>query len=238
MDRRVRRRSKSGRPVRLALVGLLLLGPFLGPLAGQDQAIAQGQVTSADLLARTLKAWRSHETIFARFSQVQHFIGFEEPLSSTGSLRILRPRYFELRFDPPHRQVQICDGEHVWTYVEESAQVFQNPLTPDAGRVADLLDWALEGSHVLPGVHPDTALGVPASRLDFEPGENLPLRELRIWVRPSGDPEPIGYEAVDTEGNRTRMKLEEVRYGLDWTPADFRFTVPDGVEVIQLGDSP
>lgn len=234
MSSRVHRPSRS-RVWLIPAVALLLLA---GPAIAQPQAHQAEDDAAAQLLAHALETWRSHEMISARFTQVQHFVGFEDPLHSTGRLRILRPRYFELKFDPPHRQLQICDGEWVWTYVEESAQVFKNPLSPDAARGADLLDWALTGSEVLPGVHPDTTLGVPASRLDLQPGMNLPLRELHIWVESNGGGEIVGYEAVDTEGNRTRMRLVEVEDSLDWEPSDFRFSPPNGVEVIELGASP
>jgi outer membrane lipoprotein-sorting protein len=193
---------------------------------------------AARLLDRALEHWRSCATISVRFTQVQHFVGFDEPLHSTGRLRILRPLYFELKFDPPHRQLQVCDGEWIWTYVEDSAQVFKSPIAPDAGRGADLLDWALAGSKVRPGIHPDTTLGLPAQRIDLQPGPNLPLRELRIWVEGERNAELLGYEAVDTEGNRTRMKLLEVKGSPSLEPDDFRFSPPDGVEVIELGASP
>jgi outer membrane lipoprotein-sorting protein len=235
MSSRVRRLSRACFGIGLAAALLLPATPALPQPSPTDGA---GDDGAARLLDRALEAWRSHETISARFTQVQHFVGFDEPLDSTGRLRILRPLYFELKFDPPHRQLQICDGEWVWTYVEEEGQVFKSPLAPDAGRGADLLDWALAGSEVLPGVHPDTTLGVPAYRLDLRPGTNLPLRELHIWVEGGDGGGLIGYEAVDTEGNRTRMRLVEVDVSRDWEPDDFRFSPPEGVEVIEFGGSP
>ena len=229
----VRTLSRSRSWVSLPVALLFLAGPAIA--ASQ---MPGGEADAAtDRLARALESWRSHETISARFTQVQHFVGFEEPLHSKGRLRILRPCYFELKYDPPHRQVQICDGEWVWTYLEDEAQVFKAPLASDGARGADMLDWVLVGSQVLPGVHPDTTLGVPSYRLDLRPGTNLPLRELRIWVDEKPGGEVIGYEAVDTEGNLTRLRLIEVDHHLDWEPNDFRFRPPAGVEVIELGGS-
>ena len=231
MSSRVRRPFRSAVRGRLFLV--LLLPVAL--TAAHPQADAPGDDPAVLLLNGALEQWRSHETISARFAQVQNFAGFDDPLHSTGRLRILRPYYFELKFDPPHRQLQVCDGQWIWTYVEETAQVFKSPLGPDTGRGADLLDWALEGASVLPGVHQDSLLGVPARRIDLQPGQNLPLQELHVWVDARSTPALIGYEAVDTEGNRTRMRLVEVEAAVDLEPSDFQFAPPEGVEVIDLG---
>lgn len=212
-------------------LSLMLVVLLSAPIAVGAEADSEAE----DLLASVLNAWRSHETIEASFEQVQLFAGFDEPLESKGVLRILRPRYFDLQFEPPHNQRQVCDGEWVWTYMEEQEQVFKVAIEPDARRGADLLEWALDGSELIGTVHFDTTLGTPARRIDLKPGSNLPLLELRLWAAPEGEDRLIGYEAVDTEGNRTRMMLVEVSHGLDLKPEDFRFTVPEDVEVIDFG---
>ena len=52
------------------------------------------------------------------------------------------------------------------------------------------------------------------------------LTELRLWLEPDGDPELLGYESVDTEGNRTTLHLIDVDYGRKLTPEQFQFEVP------------
>ncbi|MBD3163068.1 MAG: hypothetical protein GF346_11640 [Candidatus Eisenbacteria bacterium] len=218
--------ARKGRPRtgRLAVgIGLFLLA---GTSAGGDPAERLGEVR---------EAWRSHETIRAHFDQTQWFAGFEEPLLSSGVLRIQRPRRFELRFDPPHEQRQVCDGTWVWTYDVAQEQVFRAPLGPDAARSADLLDWALEGALPAGAAEADSLADRPAHRLDLVPGENLPLSSLRLWIAPPPETEILGFEAVDTEGNRTRMRFREVRTGVAIDSSAFRFTPPPGVEVIELG---
>jgi outer membrane lipoprotein-sorting protein len=121
----------------------------------------------------------------------------------------------------------------VWTYVEDQKQVIQAPLAPDATRSADLLEWALAGARAM-SVEPDDSLGVPARRVRLAPGAQLPLRALSLWVAPKG-PELLGYEAVDAEGNLTRLRLLDVKGKSGLVPSDFRFTPPSGVEVVVLG---
>lgn len=210
---------------------LLALGLWAGPAGSQPEATAPSE--AARLLDAVRERWSARPALEARFTQVQRFAGFEEPVESTGRLRILRPSYFELRFDPPHRQTQVCDGRWVWTYVEEQKQVIRSPLAPDATRSADLLDWTLAGARAL-SVTPDSSLGLPARSLALQPGEQLPLRALTLWVA-AQSPDLLGYEAIDTEGNRTRMRLLEVRAKGGLAPSDFHFTPPSGVEVVVLG---
>jgi outer membrane lipoprotein-sorting protein len=185
------------------------------------------------LLARMRQTWGSYAALTARFEQRQEFAGFDEPLLSKGKLRLLRPSYFEMTFDPPNRQVQVCDGAFVWTYTEANRQVIKSPLTPEATRSADLLDWTLQGAVALAAV-PDTSFAPGAIRLDLRPGPQLPLDSLCVWVR--GDAATLlGYEATDTDGNRTRLRLIETKSAKGLKPGDFRFRPPAGVEVIDLG---
>jgi outer membrane lipoprotein-sorting protein len=161
------------------------------------------------------------------------FTGFDEPLESRGTLRILRPSRFDILYDPPSRQRQVCDGTYVWTYVPEQKQVVKATLSPEATRGADLLDWALDGA-TLASSTPDDSMGAGGERLGVTPGPQLPLQALTIWMR-RADAELLGYEAVDTEGNRTRMRLVDLRAAKGLKPADFTFQPPPGVEVVEMG---
>ncbi len=227
------RRSASVRKavwvVRLVFVPLLAL-LAIPPASG---AATSAATDGGALLEKVRTVWKGYRSLTARFEQTQQFVGFDEPLLSRGTLKILRPSFFDLRFDPPNRQRQICDGTFVWTYMEDQKQVFKTPLGQDAMRGADLLDWATERA-VVTGVSPDSSLAPGALRIDLQPGPNLPLRELRLWVR-AEDAKLLCYEAVDAEGNRTRMRIVELRPGKGLKPEEFRFVPPRGTEVIELG---
>lgn len=210
--------------LRIALLCSLLILP-----APQARA-----VDGAGLLSRIQEDWTSRESFSAKFVQWQTFSGFDEPLESRGRMRILRPSYFEIVFDPPVKQLQVCDGNAVWTYTESTRQVIKVPLAPEATRGVDLLDWALAGATPVEAVA-DTAFGERCERLRLAPGEHLPLSSLTLWSKSDG--RLLGYEATDTEGNRTRMRFLEIRPVRDLKPADFRYEPPAGVEVIEMGIS-
>lgn len=197
-------------------------------LAGSTATAEDG----TELLAKIQKEWTSRKSLTARFVQWQTFAGFDAPLESRGRMRILRPSYFEIAFEPPNKQLQVCDGTIVWTYTESMKQVIKVPLAPEATRSVDLLEWALSGASPIEAV-PDTAFGGSCKRLLLEPGGHLPLSELTLWARPDG--RLIAYEAVDAEGNRTRMRFLEIKEAHGLKPSDFRFVPPDGVEVVEMG---
>jgi len=195
------------------------------------EVLASGS-DAADIFGRMRRTWESHKALSARFEQRQDFAGFDEPLLSRGRLRILRPSYFEMSFDPPNRQVQVCDGSFVWTYTEANRQVIKSPLAPEATRAADLLDWTLAGATPL-RADADTTFGPGAIRLDLRPGPQIPLQTLSVWVR-GDEASLLGYEATDTDGNRTRVRLLDLKPEKRLKPDDFRFRPPDGVEVIEI----
>jgi outer membrane lipoprotein-sorting protein len=194
---------------------------------------AWGEDAASSPLDRLRDNWQARKSLIAHFSQTQAFAGFDEPVESRGTLRILRPSYFDILYDPPSRQRQVCDGTFVWTYVPEQKQVVKATLSPEATRGADLLDWALEGATLISSA-PDDSMGGGGMCLTLEPGSQLPLQELRIWMR-TADATLLGYEAVDTEGNRTRMRFLDLRPAKGLKPADFAFRPPAGVEVVEMG---
>lgn len=207
----------------LALAVLLALGPCPARAEAADPDL---------LLSRVRQTWELRKNLRARIAQEQRFAGFDEPVLSTGTLKILRPRYFDLLFDPPHRQRQICDGTFVWTYMEDQKQAFKSPLGNDATRGADLLQWAMSGAAVREAI-PDSSFRKGALKLVLTPGPNLPLQELILWVN-EGSAEILGCQVTDTEGNRTLVKLLDVSPAPSLRPRDFQFTPPKGTEVIDL----
>jgi outer membrane lipoprotein carrier protein len=235
------RRRRVDRLVILSVLFLLAGAPggitaSPAALVTDAPAVAASAAEGSALLLRVRAAWKGYQSLSATLEQTQQFAGFDEPLISRGSLKILRPRYFDLRFDAPTRQRQICDGTWVWTYMEEQKQVFKAPLGRDATRGADLLDWATEGA-VAKSASPDSSIAPGAVRIELEPGPNLPLRELRLWVRPE-TAQILCYETVDTDGNRTRMRIIDLRRAKNLKPEQFRFTPPPGTEVIEMGQEP
>lgn len=237
MTRKVRKPADAGRESGIggtalpvfpfsASVFVFALLSLISPLRAAGDAVPSS-------LDRLRENWGGRKSLIAHFTQEQAFAGFDEPVESTGTLRILRPSYFDILYDPPSRQRQVCDGVYVWTYVPEQKQVVKTPLSPEATRSADLLDWALEGASLVSSA-PDDSMGRGGERLTLKPGSQLPLQELRIWMRTS-DATLLGYEAVDTEGNRTRMQFLDIRSAKGLTPADFSFRPPAGVEVVEMG---
>lgn len=224
-----RRPMGSGAGAR-ALAGVCVLGLALLLLNAPGAFGEDGKPSQLDRLREN---WQARKSLIAHFAQTQVFAGFDEPLESTGTLRLLRPSFFEIRFDPPSRQLQVCDGASVWTYVPEQKQVVKATLSPEATRSADLLDWALEGATLIASAS-DDSMGDDGVRLVVKPGPQLPLGGLTVWMR-AKDAALLGYEAIDAEGNRTRMRILDLLPGKGLKPADFAFRPPSGVEVIEVG---
>ena len=233
MTRGVTRLAGASRRAREIRSRIRIVWLVIGAVLAVSNAVGATPMESSPL-DRLHKNWRDRASLIAHFEQLQHFTGFDEPLESRGTLRILRPSYFEIAFDPPNRQRQVCDGAFVWTYVPEQKQVVKAALSPEATRSADLLDWALEGATLISSTS-DPTMGAGGVRLDVKPGPQLPLQTLIVWMR-DADGTLLGYEATDTEGNRTRMRILDLKPAKGLKPSDFAFTPPPGVEIVDMGE--
>lgn len=205
----------------------------LPALRASTSARAQGveNPRAAGLLDEVRSTWMAMKGFRARLEQTQHFVGFDQPIVSAGRLSVLRPSYFSIAFEPPYNQKQVCDGKYVWTYMPEQNQVFRVELGLDATRGADLLNWVLDGATAI-SLSPDDTFAKGTLRLELLPGPNLPLQELRIWVREEGA-RLLGAEVVDAEGNRTTLRVRDVKPDRDLQPKDFAFSPPAGVHVVE-----
>ena len=221
----------TNRPPRIARIGLI----FVLALAAPHPVWADLVSEASSLLDAVKKDWTARPSIEARFEQWHTFAGFDESIQARARLRVLRPSFFEISYDEPNKQRQVCDGKYLWTATDQPPQVIKTPLDARAEGSTDLFDWLLRDAVAL-SVSADTVFGQTARRLDLQPGPQLGLASLVVWVK-AKDGGLLGYEAVDAESNRTRVHLISIKNARGLKPSDFEFTPPPGVEVIELGGS-
>lgn len=208
---------------------LLGLGLALSALAHPPAPAAVAPRLEAFLAEiRTLRARFVQEIVDEAGAPVQR---------SSGTVAVLRPGRFRWDYREPYRQLIVADGERLWIYDEDLAQVTVRPqaealtrtplqiLTERAGR-------ALEGFRL----------------------RELGLREGLEWVelRPAGDggeadferilvgfdgPRLARMELVDAFGQTVRLRFEAVERNPRLDPSLFRFEPPSGVDVVR-GDGP
>lgn len=215
------RRSQLHIPL-LLCVGLCLIWPATAAESGAAEAL---EAFLRDL--KTLSASFRQDVLDESGALIE---------TSHGTLSVLRPGHFSWVYTEPYRQTIVSNGETLWLYDEDLAQVTVNSVgTGMAGSAAALLGEQvnLRETYVL-----------------REDGERAGLRWVALTPRgeqPQYTQVTIGLkdgglarmELVDNLGQTTALTFENLVRNPSLPAGLFEFTVPEGVDVVTgSGDSP
>ena len=162
---------------------------------------------------------------------------------------------FRWVYDQPSHQEIVSDGQTLWVYLPENNQVIQSAIEANAARADDPLTF-LTG---LGNLSRDFQIGWAAPekddsgnfRIQLRPRKTSPLiRTMEVVVNRqavaeliekgrSGKTFPILATAVtDANDNTTRIEFRSVRVNSGPGEEAFRFTIPEGVEVVRPTELP
>ncbi len=172
---------------------------------------------------------RETQTARANFTQTVTDKNGRTVQQASGEFAISRPGKFRWSVDKPYQQLLVGDGERVWIYDPELNQVVKRrndqalgstPAALLAGRsdVERAFDWrdlpAADGLDWLGATPKDKESTFSDIRLGFDASG---LAALEIW---------------DNFGQRTRIDLAGLERNPKLPPDLFKFTPPQGVDVI------
>lgn len=148
---------------------------------------------------------------------------------STGTLAIQRPDRFRWSYEEPFEQLIVADGARLWVYDVDLEQVTVRPLDEVLGAGPALLlsgsyDNLLENFELAEEGEGWLSLTPRDEEWDFQ--------AIRVRV---ADGVPVVVEVDSGLGQSTRLELLELNRNPQLDPAIFRFTPPDGVDVIAPG---
>lgn len=149
--------------------------------------------------------------------------------ASTGHMQVAAPGKLRWLVNTPLTQWIIANGETLWVFDPDLAQVIVRPFQRDiaatpalllAGEVSELtrhyrIDLTVEGGHR------DFTLWPIAAESLYD--------SLTLSFR---DDKPVGFTIVDTLAQRTLIVFENVSVNQPFDPQLFSFTPPSGVDVI------
>lgn len=169
------------------------------------------------------------KTYSAAFNQVVLDEGLNVIQESSGRLWIQRPGKFQWAYNQPFKQYIIGDGEKVWVYDVELKQATVREMQGALGQTPAILlagkgrlmqnfkvkrlgrQGKLEWMQMIPR---NKDGGFEDIRLGFE-GRRLRMLEM-----------------IDGFGQTTRVTLSDARENKKIDPKRFRFTPPEGVDVV------
>lgn len=210
-------------------VAVLALGAVTPVQAQKGDGLAVLEATAA--------RYAAHPSFCAAFSQTLEVPLLGQERSGTGRLCQAQPDLFAMRFTDPEGDAVVADGESVWIYYPSTdpTQVLKMPMTTVPGGFdfhrAFLDDPASKYDVTLAGA--DEVAGRATHRLALVPLDPASqYQRAEVWVD-RGTPILRRIRITEENGNVRTVTLSRVELGAGAPDGFFRFTPPEGTQVIQ-----
>jgi outer membrane lipoprotein carrier protein len=201
---------------------------------GAPSSAADGR--SADQIADSLqKNYDATVDFVADFRQETEVKTLNRNLKAWGKLTFKRPGKMLWRYEEPKGQFVLADGKNLYFYQPEQNQVIKSPLS-NAFRSDIPLSFLLG----LGNLKKDFNVALKGTDenqyvLRLEPKGDLGgFSEVLVGVsRNSSD--ILWVSVRDAASNLTTIRFSAMRKGIGVQESLFRFQLPDGVDVVELG---
>lgn len=201
---------------------------------GAYGSAADGQ--SADQIADSLqKNYDATVDFVADFRQETEVRTLNRNLKAWGKLTFKRPGKMLWRYEEPKGQIVLADGKNLYFYQPEQNQVIKSPLS-NAFRSDIPLSFLLG----LGNLKKDFNVALKGSDenqyvLRLEPKGDLGgFSEVNVGVSRSTS-DILWVSVRDAASNVTTIRFSGMRKGVGVQESLFRFQVPDGADVVELG---
>jgi outer membrane lipoprotein carrier protein len=203
-------------------------------LAGSETFAAEDK-SAGPILDRLQKTYDAGADFVADFRQETAVKTLNRSLKAFGKVTFKRPGKMLWRYDEPKGQFVLADGTHLYFYQPEQNQVIKTPLK-NAFRSDIPLSFLLG----IGNLKKDFNASLKATEeshyvLRLEPKEESGgFSEVLLGV--SKDTFDILWASVrDPAENLTTIRFANMRKGVGVNDSFFRLQVPEGVDVVELG---
>lgn len=207
-------------------IKLVLLAAFLLLFL---PAVAQ-QPTTHSLAQRVDRHYNQLHSLKAQFTET--YSGLGRTRSESGTLLLLKPGRMRWDYSNPSGKIFLLDGKYAWFYTRGDPQVqriaakqlddLRSPLRFLLGHTQ--LEKEIDHLAVAPAANGTFTLsGIP---------HNQEKRVQRLTLTVTADGTIIGIEVEETDGADTRFTFTGELANIPIPSAQFRFTPPPGVPVI------
>lgn len=171
-------------------------------------------------------------TVTAHFTQIQVNERGEKIATSSGRMILSRPGRFRWAYEQPYEQLMVCDGDKIWLYDPDLAQVTVRPAAETLnGTPAALL--AQKSTLADQFVVEDLGKRKEAQGVKLKPrSADGDFSGIEMWLR-GGAPERMVF--FDRLGNRTEIGFTDVQINGKVDEALLKFTPPKGTEIVDSG---
>lgn len=190
------------------------------------------------ILQRAEAAYQTISTLSAEFVQVVVNPLVGEPDTARGTMYLMRPSRFAMRFSIPQGDRIVADGRHLWLYTPSTTpgQVLRSgiPRTGTTGPnlMGQFVERATERYNTR-YLRADSLGTGPADVIALAPKSPQGYREAVIWVD-RDDALLRRIEIVEESGQRRVIQLSQLRVNPGVPQREFKFSPPRDVRVVDL----
>lgn len=192
---------------------------------------------AAEILARLDARLQAVRSLKGTFIQTFVSSGLGIPQTEEGTFAIRRPDRMRWDYVKPERKLAVSDGTHTWLYMPEEKIVYRGDVRDwkEGGPFSLLAGGSLTSEFVAVSVGVEGALRSGDLVLELRPAEPRDQYEVLLL---QFDPSSLvihAVTAIDAMGNRTSVILGDLEVNPDLAKAEFTFSPPEGVRVVEQG---
>lgn len=221
--------------LRTTLAVLIALALMAFPLVLDQQSTA-GEPKSAEQIVDALqKSYDATADFVADFQQETEVKTLNRSLKAWGTVSFKRPGKMLWRYDEPKGQLVLADEKHLYFLQPEENQVIKTPL-----KSAFRSDVPLSFLLGLGNLKKDFKVALQASEKDqhilrLEPrAETGGFSEILLGVNRNTF-DIMSVSIRDAANNLTSLRFSNMKKGVGLQDSLFRIKIPDGVDVVELG---
>jgi len=192
-----------------------------------DAQVKHGQSQHSDFFDRSIKRLSKLPGFDCRFDQLLVFSDGAGKHYS-GTIAVLKPKRFRWQYQQPYAQLYLGDGSVIWHYEPDLLQAERlNNLESVDSSVMGLLDGSIALTEI------DMLQQAYDANMDIQRYLVRLKGSPEMWLGFSKTGDLIYIERQDLLGNSNQLRLSACTYV---APAQklFSFTVPEGVDVIDM----
>ena len=199
-------------------------------LAGMTLALSANLASAAPAKDALQRFVERVDTLSGDFTQVQRDEHGTVTQTSSGKLWLARPGKFRWAYEKPYAQLMTCDGEKLWMYDPDLAQVTVRhagaslqgtPAQLLTDRVALEKQFKVEDQGIEGGLQ-KLKLVPKAAESDF--------KSVQLWLA-DGVPQRMSF--LDQLGGSSEVSFSALKLNQKLDPKLFVFEVPKGTEIIE-----
>jgi outer membrane lipoprotein carrier protein len=220
------------------LIGVLSAITFKGP-QNVKAASEQNNLTVNQILENVENKY-NHSKFRADFIQNSFLKTMDITDSASGKVYIKYPGKMRWEYEKPNRQIYITDGENLWVYRPEDNQV-QIGKAPEFFKGGKGASFLSDIRLIRQKFDISLEQGPPEEsdlfhHLKLIPREKtLDITEVHLTISKKTY-NVLQVMTLDYYGNENRIDLLNFAFGVDIDDSLFSFTVPQGVDVIQIDE--